>query len=77
MSLFDVLRYPISIPPQPGQLEAIPDEIFKVWYDSIDGWRDYLYDRDVVRDYYCDRCCVHALWELDSLRNMIKDYEPF
>ena len=34
MSLFDVIRYPIDIPPQEGQLEALPDKIFRYWIDK-------------------------------------------
>lgn len=34
MSLFDVIKYPISVPPEPGQLEALPPSLFRHWIDN-------------------------------------------
>ena len=77
MSLFDVLRYPVSIPPQQGQLEAIPYELYMLWYKSVDGWNDCYDERAAsVCEYYNDPYNKSALWELDSLKKMIKEYEP-
>ena len=36
MSLFDVIKYPISIPPNKEELEALPASIFDAWvYDNF------------------------------------------
>jgi len=31
MTIFDVIRYPISIPPTEEELEALPRELFNKW----------------------------------------------
>ena len=31
MSLFDVIKYPISDPPKPHQLESLPEDIVFLW----------------------------------------------
>ena len=37
MSLFSVLRYPISVPPAVAQLEALPHEVYAQWMNEIFG----------------------------------------
>ena len=34
MSLFDVIKYPISTPPTTEELEALPHELFQKWLES-------------------------------------------
>lgn len=31
MSLFDIIKYPISVPPTPAELEALPTSIYNPW----------------------------------------------
>lgn len=35
MSIFMAVKYPISLPPTAGQLEAIPHVIYQQWFDEI------------------------------------------
>ena len=42
MSLFDVIRYPVSMPPGPGELEALPVKLFRCWIDKHTvNWFEY------------------------------------
>jgi hypothetical protein len=45
MSLFDVLRYPISLPPTEEELDALPVKLFHSWTDNVEcHW--YTVDKD-------------------------------
>ena len=34
MTIFDTLRYPISIPPQEGELDVLPEKLYRNWIDN-------------------------------------------
>ena len=34
MTLFDVIRFTISTPPRPGELEALPKALYEDWYNN-------------------------------------------
>lgn len=76
MTIFDTLRYPISDMPTPTQLAALPPSLMIDWKEkfsyvhdatpgSIVGWMMGEYDYDPPR--------IHN--EVDTLRQMIKDYD--
>jgi hypothetical protein len=53
VSIFDVIRYPISLPPTAEELAALPEDLYTYWIDfhTIDWSRvseDTKYDRDHV-----------------------------
>lgn len=41
MSLFDVLRYPISYPPTKAELDALPTELYMKWIMNSD-WAQFV-----------------------------------
>ena len=53
MSLFDVIKYPISEPPTLEELNALPNEIFNQWI-SLSHWRSpgKWKDADGISHYY-------------------------
>ena len=84
MSLFDVLRYQISIPPEPGELEALPTELFKHWIDehTIDWCRvkeGTRYSVTYVSDWMRNAAGLGAGAEVKAdllqLRKLIKEWE--
>lgn len=74
MSLFDVIRYPISNPPTEAEFAALPSGLLAQWYPET-GWIRYTStDKSpyYLAEYYY-RQGVHS--ELILLRQMIKDYD--
>lgn len=85
MSLFDVIRYPISDPPTPEELEALPGEIFNRWVHTSD-WCDVprtsaivpsrLYIGNWYQTYHIDGRLKNIDWhDIQMLRRMIREYE--
>lgn len=77
MSLFDVIRYPISDIPTFEQLNALPDDIFNSWAETTD-WRNTARRRDGMARWY--QAWHNALnnddkKEINRLRQMIRDYD--
>lgn len=77
MSLFDVIKYPISDPPTKEELAAIPNEIFDNWVQDNFGYSPPLKEslrQRIIKFYARD---VHTPSfnkdELRVLRQIIKD----
>ncbi len=63
MSLFDVIKYPISDEPTNEQIKALPNDIFAKWYD----W--WLYNPTTTP--------VWSPNSVKYLRNLILEYQEF
>jgi hypothetical protein len=86
MSLFDVIRYPISDPPTPEEIEALPQDLYNTWLEL----RSFTYanprdrDRGLVASWYSavyDPDGREYMFEVDrkeveALRTLIKSYNP-
>ena len=76
MTIFDVLRYPISYPPTAKELAALPRPLILAWaathgFEDCDGdplWISSWYNRNKDMRPSPAR-------EIHDLRNMIKVYE--
>ena len=73
MTIFDVIRYPISIPPTEEELEAVPKIIFNKWRDDI-GLHSKFQPSDFVRWYNNGMDNVYVN-EITQLKQMIADYD--
>jgi hypothetical protein len=58
MSIFDVIRYPISWPPTIEELESIPTPLYDAWYKKVNTYEDFRnYKekiqvlRDIIKEY--------------------------
>jgi hypothetical protein len=71
MSLFDVLRYPISSPPRAEELKALPLTLFIKWINMSD-WRDH-YGNDVDIPYIAEWYADHWTSISESMREFQKD----
>ncbi len=74
MSLFDVLRYPISKIPSQDELAALPKSLYDEWKKAV----SWAYDADFhcVSDYYDRRYYMTDIHlDIALLRKMIKDYD--
>lgn len=86
MSLFDVIRYPISDCPTEEELTALPVGMLCKWLQMTD-WKKISSARTNITDvveyyefasndsYAPDGCKELALQELVLLRKMIRDYD--
>ena len=86
MSIFDVIKYPISIPPTPEQFERLPHDLFLKWYEQSDWATKGLEFRDrdpmhqYIADWYADFYFVKGYFDecdridLQLLKQMIRDY---
>ena len=84
MSIFDVIKYPISEPPKVSELKALPPEIFNEWmlpFTSAVGIKltpeifeqVYLSENSPTKNGVCsDNFKLH----IARLRSLIKQYEP-
>ena len=87
MSLFDVIRYPISWPPREDELAALPQMLYNNWIESSD-WRHYS-NNTFVNGNYITRPAHISEWylatgihpgshdheDLTRLKQMIKDWD--
>ena len=85
MSLFDVIRYPISDKPTHEELDALPSNLFKAWILSTD-W-EFLMLEDEYSDInpakeISNWYAMHHIKldtedekQIQNLRDMIKDYD--
>jgi hypothetical protein len=64
MSLFDVIKYPISSPPTKEELNDLPTRVYRRWH-KLSSWNRFKFSRaDVVRYYImCGR--EHLMQETD------------
>ena len=74
MSLFDVLRYPISDHPTKEEFEALPKDLFEQWTNAVYWHSDYANPK-CLETAYSDKGYAPFLKDLLVLRNMIKDYD--
>jgi hypothetical protein len=85
MSLFDVLRYPVSIPPTLEEFQRIPKDLFNKWAQSANwtAWVPGTHDREGMVVFYTgifdshdrtEKNLRHYRDEIESLRQMIKEY---
>jgi hypothetical protein len=85
MTLFDVIRYPITSPPRKEDFFSIPEEMIIKWVDDNRcSWHDVdsesRYDRDWIfnwmkRNYSNHSCMVEIDRDIDLLRKLIKEYD--
>ncbi len=78
MSLFDVLRWPISDEPTKEELEALPCSLFKEWMSEV-GFVPANWSHENVAWYYRkERLAIKiAVHDIRVLRKMIEEYnEP-
>ncbi len=78
MSLFDVLKYPISDEPTKEELSSLPNILLIKWALAV-KWITRPYERihnfefmNIV-DFYKDRSGIHP--DITELRKMIKEYD--
>lgn len=74
MSLFDVIKYPISNPPTKDELEALPNDLYKIWLLSV-GWAAYLSPIILAIYYFNHYSLPGGKDDLSLLRKMIKEYD--
>ena len=72
MSLFDVIKYPISDPPTPEEINALPRDLSMKWLLSI-GFTPinsgFVFSAKDLSNYFGSD-------EIEDLRKMVLDYEP-
>lgn len=82
MSLFDVIRYPVSDLPTKEQLSAIPMPILAEWGD-ITFWFKTTFDSEYIAKWYSssrerndgNANTISDIKEINILRRLIKEYE--
>lgn len=86
MSLFSVLKYPISSPPQAEELQALPRDLFVQWINNSD-WRSITGvkdDYEHIAGWYEDNWVHMKAYsdkykndhdDMKSLKQLIRDYE--
>ena len=67
MTLFDVIRYPLSTPPTPEEIKALPTPI-RVVIAHLTGYHASLFQSDEMKD-MLDSCSLH--YDLKRYRNVI------
>jgi hypothetical protein len=71
MSIFDVIKYPISEPPTKEELEALPDDLYNYWCVREFG---YSYSRNTIHRYLSGYNPSNVIM-IKQLRQMIEDYD--
>ena len=84
MTIFDTLRYPISIPPQKGELQRLPKKLYDYWlrrWDNIEEYDQSALEYAMISDwdFYWSEHNQHYIIglitrSLEDLRQLIKDY---
>ncbi len=75
MSLFDVIRYPISDSPTLEQLKALPEDLYTVWIKRAHFIPENWSHKDIVWYYRPDRRTINSDKEIKLLRQMIEEYD--
>ena len=71
MSLFDVLRYPVSLPPKPDELRVLPCDLFLKWKEDI-GFL-CIASPEAICDFYTEYASIRTITnDINTLREMIK-----
>jgi len=75
MTIFDAIRYPVSIPPLATELKSLPKPLFEKWLAAV-GWGYHSGIEELIAgNYYRDR--PHGGHpDIILLRKMIAEYEP-
>jgi hypothetical protein len=83
MSLFDVIKYPISNPPTLSELAALPRNILASWF-KITEWKSIDYDDKSISNIFMYYNRDHSRYkdivklktqELQKLRKIIREYD--
>ena len=88
MSLFDTIKYPISVPPTSEEFGALPNKLFAQWYDISDWINPVSRPQEQGREsqqnvgrWYCryysnfKELRKDDIEDLKLLRRMIAEYE--
>lgn len=81
MSLFDIIKYPISMPPTEDELVALPTDLFGDWISKT-GWGEPTCHKQPVQiamwynRHWSNLRILQERNELTLLKQMIKEYEP-
>lgn len=87
MSLFDVIKYPLSVPPTREELLAVPEYLFRAWiYDINPTFKNYYYSHGYMVEWLgawhfigSDVAENELLWyekkDVERLRKMLLEYE--
>ena len=76
MTIFNVLKYPISYPPTTEELAALPRPLILAWAETH-GFEDCDGDPLWISSWYSRQkdMSPSPAWEIQDLRNMIKEME--
>jgi len=84
MTIFDTLRYPISIPTQEGELQRLPRELYDYWltrWDNIMSFEPSTLEYAIIEDWKLNWTEHNQPYiiglitrSLEDLRQLIKDY---
>jgi len=88
MSLFDTLKYPISVPPKMHELESLPVDLFKSWVDHYAcSWstvteetrHDSVWVSEWLSAHWGSESIDHTanVTDIELLRKLINEYESF
>lgn len=78
MSLFDVIRYPISDPPTEKELSALPEDLYYKWFKTM-NWSHHT-TPSIVAEWFAvlDYPTRFRTRALETLQRLIREYdEPF
>lgn len=75
MSIFDVIKYPISDFPDKEEFAALPEVLYNKWLQCV-GWRDHSEIEDVWWHYDTFYLNGSPHEDIVLLRKMIEEYEP-
>jgi hypothetical protein len=77
MTIFDVLRYPISEVPTLEELEALPGELFNRWVKKQWDYEPALCPPHMIANWAdVRRGRPDTIEALSLLRRLIRDYNP-
>ena len=79
MTIFDVIRYPISYPPTAEELSRLPGDLFEAWRNSSE-WSERVCDQEWIAEWYARYLDTQYFLKADyedlaRLKQMIKDYD--
>jgi hypothetical protein len=77
VTLFDVIRYPVSTPPTEAELSAIPAEVYKAWAVWLGANGNHVSHQMVIAAYLRNESFQpHDLkLAVDNLKQRIRDME--
>ena len=83
MSLFDVIRYPVSCPPTFDQLNAIPTNLYRYWItrsswsdvDTQSSWDPLWVAQWMRNNTGLSGCRINIEYDIRILRKIIEEAE--